>query len=369
MVSLSQSDRVLVVAPHPDDESLGTGGLLQRAFALRIPVRVLFVTNGDNNPWTQRFWEKRWSIRPDDRARWGRRRKLEALDAIKALGGGCGVARFLNLPDQGITDFLMEGDLNLIRWFAEEIQEWAPTRLVIPTELDAHPDHSALAVLLSLAIRSMGFPVARIWEYLIHRPSVPIDRPSVSLGLDTIEINRKLKAILAHRTQVALGGRRFTRFAAPNEIYYSADSIGTGRRERPLLAARFRENVLSLSVATCGRESLHSTLLLVLHSAGRLVHRSRIPLTIFSGSTRVLDCTTGEWRYEAKVSWRDSSVTVNIPLEDSFEGLFVKLSRPTLFFDRSGWRHAMIASEKGGNIVYEESGETIPSVAPVSFEL
>src|SRR5690348_6202609 len=63
MVPFVTSDRILLVAPHPDDEMLGAGGLLQRAFALNASVRILFGTNGEDNPWVQRYWERRWNIR------------------------------------------------------------------------------------------------------------------------------------------------------------------------------------------------------------------------------------------------------------------------------------------------------------------
>jgi LmbE family N-acetylglucosaminyl deacetylase len=46
MVSFLGSDRILVVAPHPDGGLLGVGGLLQRAFAAGIQIRTLFGTNG-----------------------------------------------------------------------------------------------------------------------------------------------------------------------------------------------------------------------------------------------------------------------------------------------------------------------------------
>ena len=48
MFSFSKSDKVLVVAPHPDDESLGAWGLLQRIFANAIPVRIVFATSGES---------------------------------------------------------------------------------------------------------------------------------------------------------------------------------------------------------------------------------------------------------------------------------------------------------------------------------
>jgi LmbE family N-acetylglucosaminyl deacetylase len=60
----------LAVAPHPDDECLGVGGLLQRVFEQKISVRILFATNGENNPWAQSYWERRWQIGSAEQVRW-----------------------------------------------------------------------------------------------------------------------------------------------------------------------------------------------------------------------------------------------------------------------------------------------------------
>src|SRR5262249_9852030 len=48
---LSANERLLVFAPHPDDDVLACGGLLQRAAAALAAVGVVFVTDGENNPW------------------------------------------------------------------------------------------------------------------------------------------------------------------------------------------------------------------------------------------------------------------------------------------------------------------------------
>ncbi|MEI6121822.1 MAG: PIG-L family deacetylase, partial [Opitutae bacterium] len=72
---LQQDARILILAPHPDDECLGTGGLIQQALAKGAKIKVIFITNGDNNPWPQRYLEKRWFIGPEERKRWGDRRK------------------------------------------------------------------------------------------------------------------------------------------------------------------------------------------------------------------------------------------------------------------------------------------------------
>jgi hypothetical protein len=45
--ALRPDDRLLIVAPHPDDEVLGCGGLMATAAAQGIPVRVVYLTSGD----------------------------------------------------------------------------------------------------------------------------------------------------------------------------------------------------------------------------------------------------------------------------------------------------------------------------------
>src|ERR1700734_2648213 len=210
MLSFSKSDKILIIAPHPDDESLGTGGMLQRIFAQKIPVRILFATNGENNPWAQRYWERRWRIGPVEQLRWGQRRREEALNAICTLGGKPDCARFLNLPDLGTTCLLMQNDRKLSGLIAEEIQKWKPTAALIPTMLDAHPDHSALAVAFALALDLVGNSPIPAWEYLVHKPQIPIRQEPVKVILNSDEVERKRRAILCHETQVALSRGRFT---------------------------------------------------------------------------------------------------------------------------------------------------------------
>src|SRR5689334_8641068 len=85
-LALAASDRLLILAPHPDDESIATGGLIQVAREVGAPVRVIVLTDGDNNPWPQRWIEKRWHIDAAARARWGARRREEARAAMRVLG-------------------------------------------------------------------------------------------------------------------------------------------------------------------------------------------------------------------------------------------------------------------------------------------
>ncbi|PYJ05384.1 MAG: GlcNAc-PI de-N-acetylase, partial [Verrucomicrobia bacterium] len=100
---------MLLFAPHPDDESLGCSILLQRAVRARAMIRVVYVTDGDDNPWPQRVLECKWRLNGTDRRRWGRLRRKEALAALRVLGMHGSAARFLGLPDQKLSAMLMCG--------------------------------------------------------------------------------------------------------------------------------------------------------------------------------------------------------------------------------------------------------------------
>ena len=349
MFSISNSDKVFVVAPHPDDESLATGGLLQRLFAQKIPVRILFATDGENNPWAQRYWEKRWEIGPDERARWGQRRRQEALNAIFALGGRPDCARFLGLPDRGVTQLLMGGNRDLAVLMAEEIREWDPTLTLIPTMFDAHPDHSALAVAFSLALDSIGSSSIRTWDYLVHRPRIPLPLEPAKLLLSSEEVKCKRKAILCHKTQVALSRGRFTRFAKVEESYYPHNPIEATTGDGPPEAARLREGVLGLQFKVSRRERFQSKILLVFRSGRINEHRWLLPVSFKSGKAQIWDTTSGQKLHEAIIQWDNGRLAVDIPVLDTpdFDSIYAKLSSWTLFFDRSGWtRFQMPASRE-----------------------
>jgi LmbE family N-acetylglucosaminyl deacetylase len=348
MIGLSESDRALFVAPHPDDESLGGGGLLQRAFEAHIPVRILFVTNGDNNPWAQRFWERRWAIRAQDRSRWGNHRRQEALSAIAALGGSVECAEFLNFQDQSVTPLLMEGAAELVAALTSEIQAFQPTIAVIPTILDAHPDHSALGVALSLLFDSIGIRGLRVWEYLIHRPQAGIMRRPMVLRLNPTEIEKKRNAILCHRTQVKLSRSRFLRFARVDEAFYAHAPVGVESDARPILRAQIREEGVQLVIGAGGQERMGADIRLVFRFKGSQLFRRRIKIPFFSGLAPMSDAATGKALPDAVATWSDSYLTMEIPIFGALrmDALFVKFSNWKLFFDRSGWCQVVCDSSR-----------------------
>src|SRR5207248_11508091 len=111
--------------------------------------------DGDNNPWPQRFAERRIRIRPRDRARWGALRRIELLKSLSRLGFPHGSADFLRIPDQGVTPALMRGHERPVNAIAAVIASFSPTFLIVPSPDDLHPDHSALFLMTRLALASL----------------------------------------------------------------------------------------------------------------------------------------------------------------------------------------------------------------------
>ncbi|PYI83224.1 MAG: hypothetical protein DMF09_12355, partial [Verrucomicrobia bacterium] len=65
--AFSSSSRLILFAPHPDDESLACSILLQRAVRAGAAIRVVYATDGDDNPWPQRVLERKWRLDATDR--------------------------------------------------------------------------------------------------------------------------------------------------------------------------------------------------------------------------------------------------------------------------------------------------------------
>ena len=207
-------ERLLVVSPHPDDDAIAAGGLMQRA----REVRVLVVTDGERNPWPQRFMERKWFLGRDDAARWGALRRAEALCAVKALGHPTSSVRFLGFPDQGIASLARRGDTRLAEALSKEIADFRPTLIVSPSAQDLHSDHRASAWYVHRAAPED----ASIVTFVVHGcgDRARVDR---TMQLAEREIQRKRDAIRCHESQLLLSRARFLSHAAPAETFYRAE--------------------------------------------------------------------------------------------------------------------------------------------------
>ncbi|MBI3610147.1 MAG: PIG-L family deacetylase [Nitrospirae bacterium] len=341
--------QVMILAPHPDDETLAAGGLLQQATAEGAEVRVIFATDGDNNPWPQRVIERRWRIGAEDRARWGARRRDEAVSALTALGIPAASAIFLHYPDQGLTSLLLSGDEKPVIALTEAIAAWRPTLLVMPSELDLHPDHSALALMVRFALARLDPDQRRFTtiRYLIHGPHPPpANRDWRAFPLSVSEQTRKREAILRYASQLVLSRRRFLAFAGDRERFMiSAGPVE--RDDHPVRPVMMEDETLRFQWAMRKRPIALGRA--TLYIAGENLSGGALRLSIALPrrpveTVDVHDAVDGKVIGRARLYGHRRRGEIRLPLSmlPPMEKIFVKLERRFGFFDEAGWREIPI---------------------------
>jgi LmbE family N-acetylglucosaminyl deacetylase len=207
----------MIIAPHPDDDVIAAGGLIQRLLSAGDALRVVFITDGENNPWPQRFMERKWFLDAGDRARWGSLRRHEALCSLARLGITEPSASFLAFPDQGIARLARRGDVRLREALRDLVTDFQPTLIVSPSAFDLHSDHRAIAYYAHAAA-----PQTPITTYVVHGQA-PAERLLCRLELSEVEIRRKREAIESHTSQLALSRNRFLAYARSTESFFTAE--------------------------------------------------------------------------------------------------------------------------------------------------
>ncbi|HXH40727.1 MAG TPA: PIG-L deacetylase family protein [Thermoanaerobaculia bacterium] len=210
-------DRTLIIAPHPDDESIAAGGLIQRAIAAGGDVRVVFVTDGENNPWPLRYLKKKLWVSDGDRAEWGALRRIEARRGLTALGVSPASTNFLGFPDAALTGMARAGDLRVRDALAAVIDDFEPSLVVLPSAFDLHADHRAISWQAHAAASGR-----KVVTYVIHGHA-PHGRLALRLDLSAEEIARKRAAIECHQSQLVLSRKRFLSFARSSEEFEQAE--------------------------------------------------------------------------------------------------------------------------------------------------
>jgi LmbE family N-acetylglucosaminyl deacetylase len=325
------ADRLLVFAPHPDDETLATGELIQLARAAGAAVRVVFATDGDNNPWPQRWCERRFRIGPAERARWGQRRRGEAEAALARLGVAADAARFLGWSDLGLTQKL-EHDDTAIDALRDEISRFAPTHVAMPSLRDRHPDHGALRVMLELALAKARATCMRL-GYVVHGREAATS--TWQLARDPARHAHKRDALMAHASQISLSRSRLLRWADAPESFEQAEPGGS-------IAGASRGGItLSLPLEPAFRFWRRHDVLLVI-TDGERIERARLPLPRLAGS--VTRQTLGRALCAGRVDVEIDRGVLRIAIAGDAAGHvsgYVKLDRTAprvLIFDVETWK-------------------------------
>jgi LmbE family N-acetylglucosaminyl deacetylase len=333
----------MLFAPHPDDEALACSVILQHAVRAGAAIRVVYATDGDDNPWPQRVLERKWRLTANDRKRWGKLRRAEALAALRVLGVHGSAACFVGLPDQKLTALLMDDCRFTLERFAAIITDWAPTDLLLPSISDTHPDHSALAVMIRLVLSESFSQDTFIsgWSYAVHGKSPAFfDRAGI-VPQSKSETATKLRAIRCHKTQLKLSRKRFLGYAARPERLVNL-GVGDNTIVDGSISSMSREpNWLRIELRLlpkAARPAEPALFVLGHDDAGGLrCARMRVPAR--SSRVEMLDCTTLESVAVARYRGSAFAGELAIPIDSfsSTDGLFVKLERRAWFFDEAGW--------------------------------
>ena len=335
-----------MLAVHPDDESLAAGGLIQQALERKAAVRVIVITNGENNPWPQRFAERRWRIDDAARLRWGRRRGSEVIAALGCLGLAEASVAFWRYPDLGLTNLILNGNPEFCEKLAAEIREWQPTVVVAPALRDLHPDHSACAVMLRF-MQQLEFGRFKknfeVLEYLVHPSRGESGPGEVRLRLTPEQVVRKRRAILHHETQMSLSRRRFLAFAQEREVFDLPQEKGA-MPPGPVLSAGWASGRLCIGVKCAKADA--SFILVALRRTSFVTYRIEVSA---AGEVALCQPVGGHPLARGRIVRCDASDQIFLPgnfFRDASQ-LFVKREGGWSIFDRMGWQEVVLSSDAG----------------------
>jgi len=188
---------MLILAPHPDDETLGCGGLIATASALGLRPRVAYLTDGAASHPGSRAWPPR---------RLAGARREEALAALAILGVGPDDVLFLDWPDAapfapGARPYQQALDA-LVDWMGPKGARsvWAPWIG------ESHCDHVAAAQLARRLVRRLPPPVTAmsylVWGWTEPRLGRVAKRATVRTLRCVRTVQRRRDALSQHRTQM-----------------------------------------------------------------------------------------------------------------------------------------------------------------------
>ncbi len=278
--ALTERDRIIIFAPHCDDETLGSGGIIQKALDKNIPVKVVMITNGDDNIFTTDIQFTTIFPSAAEFIAAGEKRQQESIDALVSLGVKREDIIFLSFPDKGLREMFTTNWSNAMPFTSDGTREamsvykityepgvvysgekllgnlksiiadFNPTIVIAPHEKDHHPDHKYAFKFIVKALKELyggtsGKEPPVILTYLVHYPHYPVPRglkrgrsllPPLSssfemmwfqLPLGKDEQDRKYEAIRLYRSQLKLPELRklMYSFARENELFEQVDFL------------------------------------------------------------------------------------------------------------------------------------------------
>ena len=267
--TLTKKDRILILAPHPDDEIIGCAGIIQKARAMGLPIKVVFLTNGDSNEWSFLVYHKRPVLVPKAVQRMGEIRQQEAVAAAKVVGIPETDLIFMGYPDFGmlniwnnrwkdrpayksvLTKVTAVPYKNAFRpgapYKGEEVikdikailRDFKPTRIFLSHPADHNGDHRAFYLFTRIALWDLESEMhPKLYPYIVHWkgwptktrgsqsrealfPPLPLQEEIAwqSNMLSPGQVAVKEQALKAHKSQYISSRRYLESFIRSNELF------------------------------------------------------------------------------------------------------------------------------------------------------
>jgi len=265
-----KDDHVLICSPHPDDETICCGGVIQQALAAGAKVKVVYLTNGDANELAFIVYEKRLTFRKKEFVHMGDVRMQEALAATKTLGLKESDLIFLGYPDLGTfkifsqywqKDKPREGVFtkatsvpykqnfsfgapyigeSILSDLEKILLEYKPNKIFVSHPSDVNGDHKTFYLFLQIALMDLKKDIKppKVYPYLTHCTGWPIPRhyhPGLNLEppekfsgtdinwqnleLSSKEVDKKYHALLCHKSQTESSNFYLSSFVRKNELF------------------------------------------------------------------------------------------------------------------------------------------------------
>jgi len=295
-LTLAGFHRLLILAPHCDDETLASAGLILAAQRAGIQVRVVIATNGDGYLFATMQDFRKVYPNHSDFIRFGELRQQESLAALAKLGVQATQVTFLSYPDRGSPALWntnwspnnpyrspYSGDTSspypltynpqsvyagadYLADLTSILESYRPDLVVYPNPDDVHPDHWGLNVFTRLALTQLNHkdPSYAPMEltYLVHRPDFPEIRgykPTASLtppdilyaldphwyrlDLTPADVALKGQAVQLYRSQLPLLRNLMESFVRTNETFapVTTPDLATAAQGNPLDPSTWRD--------------------------------------------------------------------------------------------------------------------------------
>jgi len=269
---LTKDDRLLILAPHIDDEVISSAGLIQEANRVGAIVKIVYLTNGDENLSSLIGKEKIITLNPNDFVALGEQRMDEGKKSTKILGLKETDLIFLGFPDRGLnhllTKFFNENTpyssqgtkfeynpyqgtykenqiytgSNVVADLTEILSSFKPTLIIAPHPRDKNDDHAATFQFLQKVLSEQKINT-HLFAYLTHYPLFPPQKKLqphqflyppkklftqkgwFSFDLTQEQENKKLEAVNQNKSQLKLAPvyDLLQSFVKQNEIFEEID--------------------------------------------------------------------------------------------------------------------------------------------------